>query len=327
MGDPSDQVDLRKDYTDAQLMALAASMKLKFQPGTRWEYSNTGYHLLGYICTRAGGKFYGDQLRERVFQPLGMGTRIISERDIVPHRASGYEWANGQLKNQEWVSPTMNSTADGSLYLTAHDLALWDLALYEDKALNARIKEAIWSPVKLKDGSTYPYGFGWELGPVNGHRRVAHSGSWQGFRSQISRFIDDKLTVIVLGNSSTAPPEKVASGIAAHYLPALVPQALADTEPDVTARARDMIAHFERGQQPPAMSKRAKGVFTADYMKLIADDMRDFGKLVSLEPIERKAKGEMRVYAYRTQFEKTSVTVKFALNKAGEIEGVDIAPD
>jgi CubicO group peptidase (beta-lactamase class C family) len=181
VGDPGKKVDLRKDYTDEQMIAIAASVPLSFQPGERWEYSNTGYHLLGYICNRAGGKFYGDQLRERIFGPLGMGARIISERDIVPHRAAGYEVENGELRNQAWVSPTMNTTADGSLYLTARDLALWDLALYRDAPLSARLKESSWTPVTLKGGATHPYGFGWDLEPVNGHRRIWHNGRWQGF--------------------------------------------------------------------------------------------------------------------------------------------------
>lgn len=327
MGDPVAKIDLRKDYTDAALIAKAAAMPLRFQPGQKWEYSNTGYHLLGYICNRVGGKFYGDQLKERIFTPLGMGTRVISERDIVAHRAAGYEMVNGQLKNQAWVSPTMNNTADGSLYLTARDLALWDLALYGDTVLNAANKEASWTPVKLKDGTVVPYGFGWDLNPVNGHRRIAHNGMWQGFRTQISRFVDDKLSVIVLGNSTSAPPEKIASLVAAHYLPGLVPKALDHVELEITARARDILAHFDKGEAPPKLSTRAQAVFNKAFLALVAQDMRGFGKLESLEPIERKVKGAVRVYAYRIKFSNDTVVMKFTLNKGGEIEGIELSPD
>ncbi|MCC2957207.1 beta-lactamase family protein [Massilia sp. IC2-477] len=327
VGDPGKKVDLRKDYTDAQMIAIAASMPLRFQPGERWEYSNTGYHLLGYICNRVGGKFYGDQLRERIFGPLGMGARVISERDIVPHRAAGYEVENGELKNQAWVSPTMNTTADGSLYLTAHDLALWDLALYQDAPLNARVKESSWTPVTLKGGATHPYGFGWDLAPLNGHRRIAHNGSWQGFRSVISRFVDDRLSVIVLANSSSAPVEKIGNAVARHYLPALVQQPIPDTEPEATARARDILAHFERGVQPPRLSPRARGVLTPEFMGWVAKDMQGFGKLVGLEPLERKTRGELRLYVYRTRFDNDTVTMRFVINKADEIEGVELLPE
>ena len=323
--DPGKKVDLRKDYTDDQLVAIAATMPLTFQPGERWEYSNVGYHLLGFICNKVGGKFYGDQLRERVFAPIGMGARVISERDIVANRAAGYDVVDGQLKNQNWVSPTMNSTADGSLYMTAHDLALWDLALYQDKPLNANIKKLSWTPVELKKGA-YPYGFGWNLDPVNGHRRVWHNGSWQGFRTMISRFVDDKLTVIVLANSSSAPVEKIGSQIAKHYLPALVQQAIADTEPEVAARAREILDHFARGAQPPGLSARAKGVFNPEFMGMVAADMRRFGKLNALELLERREKNGMRLHVYRTRFENDTGTMRFATTGAGEIEGVELLP-
>ncbi len=327
VGDPEKKVNLRKDYSDAEMIALAASMPLRFQPGQRWEYSNTGYHLLGFILNKAGGKFYGEQLRERIFAPLGMGTQVISESDIVPHRAAGYLRDGGKLKNQEWVSPTMNRTADGSLYLTARDLALWDLALHGGKILSARAKEASWTPVKLQDGSTYPYGFGWELRPVNGHRRVAHNGLWQGFHTQISRFIDDKLTVIVLGNSASAPAEKIASKLAAHYLPGLIKPALADTEPEVTALARHALANMQKGVQPPALSKQAKRVFTPQFMRLVAADMRELGKLNSLETIDRIVKGTVRGYHFRAHFDNETFSFQMAVNKAGEIEGIEGTQD
>lgn len=327
VGDPSGKIDLRKDYTDAEMIALAASMPLHFEPGARWQYSNTGYHLLGYICTKVGGKFYGDQLRERIFAPLAMRTRVISERDIVPHRAAGYEWTGSELKNQEWVSPTMNTTADGSLYLTANDLARWDLALYGEGILDETSKKALWSPVKLKDGTTHPYGFGWEVIPVNGHKRVAHNGRWQGFRSQFSRFVDDKLTVIVLANSTSAPVEKIASLVAAHYVPDLVRKPLADTEPDVTARVRDIVSHFERGVQPPGLSKKAKTVFTPQFMGWVAQDMRNIGKVDSIEPLERDSKGALRRYTYRLLSADDTAVMRLGVNPANEIEGIELLPD
>src|SRR5205807_1551487 len=118
-----------KDYTEDQLLQLAASFPLDFEPGARWKYSNTGYVVLGILIGKVTGRFYGDLLKERVFEPLGMDTaRIITEPDIVHHRAAGYRLVKGQLKNQEYVSPSLNTTADGSLYLTVHDLVKWDAA-------------------------------------------------------------------------------------------------------------------------------------------------------------------------------------------------------
>ena len=117
----------------------------------------------------------------------------------------------------------MNSTAAGGLYLTAHDLALWDPALYGEIPLDSAIKKASWTPVRLNDNSTYPYGFGWGLKPLNGHKTIEHSGSRQGFSTFISRFVDDKLTVIVLTNFSEAWAGRIAHGVAGFYIPALTP--------------------------------------------------------------------------------------------------------
>src|SRR5450432_4057740 len=123
--------DLRKDYTEDQLLKIVEAIPAAYPPGTSWSYSNLGYLTLGILIHRVTGEFYGDFLQRRIFKPLNMSTvRIISEADIIPNRSSGYRLVNGQLKNQEWVSPTVNTTADGSLYFSVIDLAKWDAALY-----------------------------------------------------------------------------------------------------------------------------------------------------------------------------------------------------
>ena len=112
-------VDLHREYSEDQLVRLAAGLPLAFAPGENWSYSNTGYLLLGALIHRATGSFYGDLLAKWLFRPLGMpSARIISEADIVPNRAAGYQMAQGKLANQDWVSPSLNTTADGSLYLS-----------------------------------------------------------------------------------------------------------------------------------------------------------------------------------------------------------------
>ena len=216
--------DLRRDYTEDELYQRIKPIPLAFQPGDKWSYSNLAYVMLGILIHKVSGKFYGDFLQERVFKPLGMTTaRIISESDIIPNRAAGYRVVNGQLKNQEWVSPSLNTTADGALYLTIYDMAKWDAALYTEKLLKKSSLEQMWTPVKLNDGKTYPYGFGWGLGEVRGRRIIEHGGAWQGFKAQISRYVDDKMTVIVLANQIRTNQSKLAHGVAAIFNPDLAP--------------------------------------------------------------------------------------------------------
>src|SRR5438874_3721651 len=149
---PSD-FDFHRDYSEDELLKRAEAIPLSFQPGEKWSYSNLGYVLLGILIHRVSGQFYGDFLQERVFQPLRMNTaRIISEADIVPNRAAGYRLVKGELKNQEWVAPAMNTTADGSLYFSIVDLSKWDAALYEGKLLKRSRFDLMWTSIKLKDG-------------------------------------------------------------------------------------------------------------------------------------------------------------------------------
>jgi len=215
-------LDLRRDYTEDQLVRLAAKMPLKFRPGERWSYSNTGYLLLGILIHRVTGAFYGEFLRDRIFAPAGMTTtRIISEADIVPNRSAGYRLVDGKLQNQEWVSPSLNTTADGSLYFSVRDLSRWAIALNHKRVPSQAGLDSSWTPVRLNDGGTYPYGFGWGIEQQRGFRRIGHGGSWQGFRTSIERYPDFNLTVVVLSNLAEAEPESIAQGIAGIVEPKL----------------------------------------------------------------------------------------------------------
>src|SRR5580700_9738520 len=213
--------DMRKDYTEAQVLKIVEAIPLAYTPGTRWSYSNLGYLTLGILIHKVTGEFYGDFLQERIFRPLGMNTtRIINEADIVPNRSAGYRLVKGELKNQEWVSPMVNTTADGSLYFSIMDLAKWDAALYTEKLLKRSSLEQMWTVAKLKNGqpNSGNYGFGWFIETKNGHRIIEHEGSWQGFETDIVRALDDKLTVVVLDNLADSEPKKLADHVEEIYL-------------------------------------------------------------------------------------------------------------
>ena len=217
-------INMRVDYAEEELVKKIAALPLDFPPGQKWSYSNSGYLILGVLIHHVTGEFYGDVLQQRIFRPLQMtSTRIISEADIVPNRSDGYRLVKGELKNQEWVSPSLNTTADGALYTNVFDLAKWDAALYTEKLLKRSSFEQMWTPVKLNSGKTSPYGLGWRVAEVSGHRLLEHGGAWQGFTMHISRYVDDQLTIIVMTNldSGHSDPAKIAQGVAAIYVPAL----------------------------------------------------------------------------------------------------------
>ena len=226
LGDYPEKFSLQQDYTEDDLLNMIKAQPLGFAPGEKSSYSNLGYVTLGILIDKVSGEFYGDLLQKRVFAPLGMShTRVINEADIIPNRVAGYRLKDGTLKNQEWVAPRLNTTADGSLYFTIEDIAKWDEALEKRKILSQASFEQMWRPVRLNDGSAAPYGFGWQIGKTDsGHHLVEHGGAWQGFAAYIGRYPDDRLSVAVLCNRAGARAGYIAKHVAGFYVPTVAPR-------------------------------------------------------------------------------------------------------
>jgi len=217
--------DPMKVQDDADVIKTAYPLPLRFQPGEKWEYCNVGYFTLAEIIHKVSGKPWPDYLKERLFAPLEMtATRTTTMTDLVPNRANGYLWKSGSQQNADVFFALRPS---GAFLSTVLDMAKWDAALYTDKLLKQSVREQMWTPVKLNNGTTNPYGFGWELSTRAGHRVVSHGGSLPGFRAALYRFVNDKLTVVVLTNSDNANPGPIAIGIADQYIPGLIPQRIA----------------------------------------------------------------------------------------------------
>jgi CubicO group peptidase (beta-lactamase class C family) len=331
MTDYPQNFDFRADYTEDDLYKKIKTVPLAFQPGEKWAYSNLGYVTLGILINRVTGKFYGDFLKERVFNPLGMTTaRIISETDIVPNRAAGYILVKGELKNQSWVSPSLNTTADGALYLSALDMAKWEAALNDGKLLQKNGYEQMWTPVKLNGGKTHPYGFGWALANANGKQIIEHGGAWQGFKAFIARYPEDKLSVIVFANLSAANEKRIARGVLEIFHPPLAPaaaKAIEDKEPKVTARAREIL-------QAVADEKLTAELFTPEFAprvlgsaKQLAAGLKPLGELKKIELLERRDEGEIRLYRYRLVYGSANLSYTFALNANDKIAGLQIRPE
>ncbi len=254
-------IDLRKDYDEQALLEVMMGLPIEFEPGTQWSYSNSGYLTLGLLTSQLAGKHWSEFQAERLFGPLGMTTtRVISEKDIVLHRAAGYELDDrGELENQDWVAPSLNRLADGAIYFSVKDLVAWDAALRERKFLKPASFEAWWTPVRLASGTSFPYGFGWGIVEQRGQQLIEHGGSWQGFRAAIARYVDQGLTVVVLANLSTAEPETMAHAIAGLVEAKLrLPDAaatLTDPDPARAALLRGLLEAWADSRIVPAMAK------------------------------------------------------------------------
>ena len=274
-GVPEDTtLDWHRDYSESELVRSAAQ-PLEFEPGTLESYSSTGYALLGVIIHRVTGMPWGDFVRDQIFRPLGMRTaRANSDTDIVPNRTAGYYFVNDTLKNADWVSPSINGTADCCLSFTVLDLARWAIGLNHAKVLGRAGLEMSWTPVKLNNGGTYPYGFGWNIFEQRGYQRIGHSGAWRGCHATIQRYPEFDLTVIVLLNLGQANSEGIAVGIAGLLEPALTPpHLLASRLPGATPPKPidQLLRAIASDTDSPLVTPDFKASFPRPRRELIAD--------------------------------------------------------
>jgi CubicO group peptidase (beta-lactamase class C family) len=339
MGDYPPEVDLRREYTEDEYFEYFKKAPLNFAPGAKWDYSNAGYATLGFLIRKVTGKFYGEFLQERIFKPLGMTTaRVISEADIVPNRAAGYRLVQGALKNQEWVSPSTNTTADGSLYFTILDLAKWDAALYTDKPLKQSSLAQIWTPVRLNDGERKGYGFGWHTETIHDRRVVFHGGAWQGFKSFILRFPDDKLTIIFFANWWNTKDFKLARELAAIFYPqfalprveSIEDRTIEDREPKSAAFIRRVLLQLSHGTATPdQFTPELQAEMFPHRARQIGETLGSLSLPIAVihlgELIERRDENGLRIYRYLlTDIGKTlSCTVK--LTREDKIAGFELS--
>ena len=308
LGDYPADFNLRRDYSEEELLAIIKSQPLAFDPGEQWSYSNLGYVTLGILISKVTGKFYGDYLAERVFRPLGMATaRIISEADIIANRAAGNSLVSNELKNQEWVAPQVNTTADGPLYLSVLDMARWDAGLYTEKLLKQLSLEMMWSPAMLNNGRRTGYGFGWHTVRAHGRRMVFHAGGWQGFKSFIVRFPEDKVTIVFFANLWQTHEFRVARGLIATIYPEFTlpfVKSIEDKEPKVRTLVRDVLLKIATGTADPVLftPKARTKLFHDNEDKQLIETLNSLSHPVaiihSMELIDRKDEGGLRIYRY-----------------------------
>jgi CubicO group peptidase (beta-lactamase class C family) len=210
-----DEVDSRRDYSERQLTELVGLLRHRSIPGHKFQYSNSGYLLLGIIIRMITGKFHADYIRENIFEPLGMKTaRIVSDADIVPNRVAGYRMSKDRILNQDWVSPTFNQTADGCYRLSLNDFLAWERGVRARALLKPESWSQIFTPVVLKSGKTHPYGFAWEIRQESGQTVHGHDGSFQGFEAILTRYIEEELTIIALANLAEVDLAQVTKHLA-----------------------------------------------------------------------------------------------------------------
>ena len=327
-GYPKD-FNFRADYTEDELYKKIKALPLVFKLGEKRGYSNLGFVMLGILINKVTGKFYGDFLKESVFGPLGMSTaRVISESDIVPNRSAGYRLVNGELKNQEWVAPSLNTTADGALYLTVLDMAKFEAALNSGKLLQRSSYDAMWTQLRTNDGAEQPWGFSWQIENINGKRIIEHSGGWQGFTANFSRYPEQKTAVIVFTNLRGVNPVRLCRGVQEIYHPELgiaaIP-AIADTEPQVTEFVKDFVKKVAENKMTAELFEPALAAEILRDADRAAADFSSYGPLNNIELLEcKEPRVGSRVYTYRLTYKERQIVLTLSVTKENKISDIAV---
>jgi len=193
----------------------AYATPLRFTPGEKWEYSNLGYNVLAEIITRVAGRPWHQFIAERVFRPSGMAVTRTTTIEPVPNKASGYTDNDKLLDAADW--PVVRP--GGAFMSTVLDLAKWDAALNTNTVLTEPTRTRMWTSAMLNDGTPAGYGFGWFTSRPGNRRQIWHSGGIPGFKAQFHRYLDDRVSVIILMNSDDADDDTILTGVAELYLP------------------------------------------------------------------------------------------------------------
>lgn len=206
--------DPMKVVPDIDVVRGTYTVPLRFVPGTRWEYSNTGYYALAAVITAVSGTSWQQFIQDRLFGPSGMTLTTPTNVSPTPgSRALGYTGRNNTLLANDWVA----LRPSGAYFSTLGDLAKWDALLYVDAILTEATRREMWTPVRLNDGTTYPYGYGWHTEFRNGRRVLWHGGGLPGYSSYFGRFVDDRVTVIVFANGDDGDLVAMGHGLAETY--------------------------------------------------------------------------------------------------------------
>jgi len=195
--------------TPEKLVARFRDKPLEFQPGEKWNYSNSGYVLLGYLIEKISGEPYSQFVQENIFTPLGMkDSGYDSNKAIIPHRDSGYTPNDkGELQNAGYIDMTIPLSA-GALYSTTLDLLKWEQGLFGGKLISASSLQKMITPFKSD------YAFGLAVRDVKGHKLIEHGGGIEGFNTELAYYPEEKLTVVVLSNQNTGATGDIAMKLA-----------------------------------------------------------------------------------------------------------------
>jgi CubicO group peptidase (beta-lactamase class C family) len=212
---PEFQEYIRDDKKPEDVIKLFRNQPMEFAPGTKWNYNNSGYFLLGYIIEKVSGKTYPEYIEENLFKPLGMSNSLYgSDSKIIRNRAWGYQPEGDEVVNADMMSMTLPYSA-GSIQSTVEDLFKWNQALHSYKLVKKETLEKAFTEYKLANGKGTAYGYGWMLKQLQGSPTIEHGGAINGYLANAIYLPDEDIFVAVFSNNSGKSPDLVSNKMAA----------------------------------------------------------------------------------------------------------------
>lgn len=206
---------MRTDLTPRQIIRLTEKDTLEFKPGTKWNYNNTGYVILGYIIEQITGSTYESYINKNLFAPAGMtNTYYGTESAIIKNRAKGYKKSGTAFQNSDYISMTLPYAA-GSIISTVEDLWKWNKALYSYKLIKKEWLDKAITPYLLPKGKSTGYGYGLVVANVQGSKSIEHSGGIPGFVTDAIYLPGEQVFVATFSNCDCRSVEGITAKLAA----------------------------------------------------------------------------------------------------------------
>jgi CubicO group peptidase (beta-lactamase class C family) len=322
---PQDYVPplMLKPITAEQIMDMWARKPLDFQPGTKWQYSNTNYVIAGVIVEKVSGKSLMQFLTEKVFTPLQMKTATNTDADkLPPSDPTGYfRYALGPLHptpegGHGWMF------AAGELAMTAQDLAKWDISIIDQSVMQSASYREMETEVVLKNGVGSRYGLGVFVTSNNGHRTLEHGGEVPGFVSNNIILPDDKIAVAVLTNQDAS---EAGSGISMQVV-ALLLKATIPQDPQADALMRKVYDGLQQGKIDRSLfTDNCNSYFNEQALKDYSDSLGPLGAPKSFTNTRTSLRGGMTARIYEVKYPKKNLVIIVYQMPDGKIEQFLIA--
>lgn len=299
---------------------------LDFPPGTKWQYSNTGYVIAGQIVEKVSGEPLMQFLEEHIFHPLEMKEVWNSDMTKLGDTdAAGYiRYALGPLRpapkeGRGWMF------AAGELAMPAYDLAQWDISVMDRSLLQAKSYDEVETPVMLKDGSNSHYGLGMFIRDLDGHPELEHSGEVSGFVAENMVFPKDKMAIAVLTNQDASR----AAGVIGRELAPLLLGISQTTPTTAEAQAQTLLESFQQGKIDRRLfTPWCSAYFDEQALQDFQTSLAPLGKPTHVQQVAQELRGGMTFRAFRVDFASGAkpVTITTYTEPDGKLEQYLVFP-